>query len=47
MGEIHARIRERSRELESLADGQATRLAEEPHQAEEENVDRVEEIRHP
>ncbi|HET9928833.1 MAG TPA: hypothetical protein VFQ09_08480, partial [Rubrobacter sp.] len=45
MGEIQARIRERSRELESLADSQATRLAEEPQQAEEENADRVEKIR--
>ena len=45
MEEIRARIRERSRELESLADGQATRLDGEPQQAEEENADRVEEIR--
>jgi hypothetical protein len=45
MEEIQARIRERSRELESLSDGQGTRLEEEPQQAEDENADRVEEIR--
>ena len=45
MEEIQARIRERAGELESLADGQKTRLDEEPHQAEEVNADRVEEIR--
>ena len=45
MEEIQARIRERAGELESLADGQGTRLEEESHQAEEENADRVEEIR--
>jgi hypothetical protein len=45
MEEIQARIRERAGELESLADGQGTRVEEESHQAEEENADRVEEIR--
>ena len=45
MEEIQARIRERAGELESLADGRETRLDEEPHQAEEVNADRVEEIR--
>lgn len=45
MEEIQARIRERAGELESLAAGRETRLDEEPHQAEEENAERVEEIR--
>jgi regulator of protease activity HflC (stomatin/prohibitin superfamily) len=45
MEEIQARIRERAGELENLSDGQGTRLDEEPHQAEDENAERVEEIR--
>ena len=45
MEEIQARIRERAGELESLSDDQGPRLDEEPHQAEEENAERVEEIR--
>jgi hypothetical protein len=44
MEEIQARIRERTRELESLSDGHETRLEEEPS-AEEATADRVEEIR--
>jgi hypothetical protein len=43
MGEIQARIRERAGELESLSNGQ--RAQPEPQQAEDENADRVEEIR--
>jgi hypothetical protein len=45
MEEIRARIRERSKELESLSDGHAIRPEDEPQQAEDENADRVEEIR--
>ena len=45
MEEIQARIRERAGELRSLANGGRTRLEEEPQQAEDENADRVEEIR--
>jgi regulator of protease activity HflC (stomatin/prohibitin superfamily) len=45
MEEIQARIRERAGELENLSDSQGTRLDEEPHQAEDENAERVEEIR--
>jgi hypothetical protein len=45
MEEIQARIRERSGELENLSDGQVTRLEEESQQAEDENADRIEEIR--
>ena len=43
MEEIQARIRERSRELESLSDGQGA--SPEPQQIEDENAERVEEIR--
>jgi len=43
MGEIQAHIRERAGELESLSNGQ--RAQPEPQQAEDENADRVEEIR--
>jgi hypothetical protein len=48
MEEIQARIRERARELDSLADGQGRTPEEEPQQhpaAEDENADRIEEIR--
>ena len=45
MEEIQARIRDRAGELESLSDGHSTRPEVEPQQAEEENADRVEEIR--
>nr|MBA3637112.1 SPFH domain-containing protein [Rubrobacteraceae bacterium] len=45
MEEIQARIRDRAGELESLSDGHGTSPEEEPQQAEEENADRVEEIR--
>jgi len=45
MEEIQARIRDRAGELESLSDGHGMRPEEEPQQAEDENADRVEEIR--
>jgi uncharacterized protein YdhG (YjbR/CyaY superfamily) len=48
MEEIQARIRERAEELDSLADGHEVRPDEEPPQlpaAEDENADRIEEIR--
>ena len=48
MEEIQARIKERARELDSLSDGHEARPEEEPQQqpaAEDENADRIEEIR--
>ena len=48
MEEIQARIRERAEELDSLANGHEARPEEEPPQqpaAEDENADRIEEIR--
>jgi hypothetical protein len=48
MEEIQARIRERAEELDSLSNGHETPPEEEPLQqpaAEEENADRIEEIR--
>jgi hypothetical protein len=48
MEEIQARIKERAQELDSLSDGHETRPDEEPQlpmAAEDENADRIEEIR--